>query len=307
MQLRKAKPTDQEAIVALLKCSLGETLLPKSVKLWQWKHVDNPFGKSPVLVAESGGEIVGVRAFMPWRFAREGQSVKALRAVDTAIHPSFQGKGIFKKLTLELLHECMEDDFQFIFNTPNPQSLPGYLKMGWQKRGRLPLRLAVVRPLEMFLGKGRSPKQEVALQEWPKDVFNTVSENLAPEGLMTALSDEYLLWRYAQNPLFRYGWFSDGESYLCIFRVKAHQRFSEFRICELLPLGNEMAYNIPEFNKQLKKQVGQYGASLISISGESKVPLQSFGMYRFFKAPKGPMVTLRNLGREQQADRKSVV
>ena len=66
MKIRSANNNDIPAIVELLKLSLGESLMPKSVAYWQWKHIDNPFGKSPVLVAEKNGELIGVRAFMRW-------------------------------------------------------------------------------------------------------------------------------------------------------------------------------------------------------------------------------------------------
>ena len=53
--------------------------------------------KKFLLVQEDNGRIVGVRAFMQWRWVQEGKVYKALRAVDTATHPDYQGKGIFKR------------------------------------------------------------------------------------------------------------------------------------------------------------------------------------------------------------------
>ena len=67
----------------------------------------------------------------------------AVRAVDTATDPEFQGRGIFTRLTLEALDELAADGVDFVFNTPNARSRPGYLKMGWQVVGRL---AAAVRP-----------------------------------------------------------------------------------------------------------------------------------------------------------------
>ncbi|WP_162633276.1 GNAT family N-acetyltransferase [Echinicola strongylocentroti] len=298
--MREAKPTDQEAIVDLLKRSLGESLLPKSVALWRWKHVDNPFGESPVLVAEEQGDIVGVRAFMQWEFSQRGQNIKALRAVDTAVHPDYQGRGIFKQLTDKLVQECSEEEFQFIFNTPNAKSMPGYIKMGWQKRGNLPLKMALVRPFGVFSGRSARESTEVMQQEWPERLLAKVPYSADSVGLQTPISPEYMHWRYVKNPLFRYGWFSDGERYLCIFRIKAHRRFQEFRICELLPLDADRQFADKDFNKQLKEQVRNYHTAVITFSGESSVQFRSFGRYRFFRLSKGPLVTLRNLGLEKE-------
>src|SRR5690606_1498508 len=150
MDIRFAESADLDEIIDLLRVSLGESLLPKSVAYWRWKHIDNPFGPSPVLVATERGRIVGVRAFMQWRWRMGGQTLKAVRAVDTATHPDHQGKGIFRKLTLRMLDECRERGIGFVFNTPNKRSGPGYLKMGWSKAGRLPIHVAVRRPLSML-------------------------------------------------------------------------------------------------------------------------------------------------------------
>src|SRR5690606_36927640 len=60
------------------------------------------------------------------------------------------GKGIFKKLTLALVEFCKERQDHFVFNTPNEQSKPGYLKMGWEEAGRLPISLTVLRPFRLI-------------------------------------------------------------------------------------------------------------------------------------------------------------
>lgn len=62
LQIRQALDTDIPAIIEVLKASLGESKLKKSEEIWRYKHVDNPFGKSLVLVAEENDEIIGVRA-----------------------------------------------------------------------------------------------------------------------------------------------------------------------------------------------------------------------------------------------------
>src|SRR5688500_14713579 len=99
MEIREATLTDIPDIVSLLRISLGEKLLPKSEDYWRWKHINNPFGTSPVIIAKADGQIVGVRAFMRWAWESKSGRLEAVRAVDTATHPLHQGKGIFSKLT----------------------------------------------------------------------------------------------------------------------------------------------------------------------------------------------------------------
>lgn len=101
---------------------------------FRWKHLENPFGKSFGLVATDNGKIVGLRMFMFWKFTnkKENKIITAIRPVDTVVDNAFRGKGLFKKLTLQGLDKCA-GKYDIIFNTPNENSLPGYLKMGWEK------------------------------------------------------------------------------------------------------------------------------------------------------------------------------
>src|SRR5690606_30107897 len=103
MLIRHATPEDIPQIIFILKQSLGESKLPKTEEVWRYKHIENPFGKSIVLLAIIKEQIVGVRAFMRWKWQIGQKSFNALRAVDTATSPAFRGRGIFRKLTLEAI------------------------------------------------------------------------------------------------------------------------------------------------------------------------------------------------------------
>jgi len=71
----------------------------RPAEFFRWKHLENPFGPSLMLVAEADGRLVGLRAFMRWRFAAGDRQLRAVRAVDTATHPDYQGMGVFSRLT----------------------------------------------------------------------------------------------------------------------------------------------------------------------------------------------------------------
>lgn len=99
---------------------------------FRWKHINNPFGQSYGLLATDNNKIIGLRMFMFWKFYNKNRIVTALRPVDTVVDKNYRGKGLFKKLTLQGLEEN-KGNYDIIFNTPNENSLPGYLKMGWAK------------------------------------------------------------------------------------------------------------------------------------------------------------------------------
>ncbi len=132
------------ALADLLRVTFKSDLFTPEFILW--KHAENPMGESFALVVEDEGKLVGLRCFMFWDVVVDGKKLKAIRPVDTAVHPDMQGKGLFKKMTLQGL-EMVKGKYDIVFNTPNGNSLPGYLKMGWQKISQqLPVFISI-RPL----------------------------------------------------------------------------------------------------------------------------------------------------------------
>ena len=166
LDIREATPADRPAIIELCRASLGWGDDPRFEQLFSWKHDQNAFGPSYMWVATDGGKIVGLRAFMRWEFVRGGEVLHAVRAVDTATHPDYQGKGLFTAMTMHGLDVIKDDGIDFVFNTPNDKSRPGYLKMGWQEVGKLPVAIRVAGPRVAM----RVARSRVASSHWPIEV-----------------------------------------------------------------------------------------------------------------------------------------
>ncbi|MCU0358319.1 MAG: GNAT family N-acetyltransferase [Cyclobacteriaceae bacterium] len=290
MEIRPAQENDISAIVELLKLSLGESLMPKSEAFWRWKHSDNPFGQSPVLLAVEGSQVIGVRAFVRWAWKQGDQVYRAVRAVDTATHPEHQGKGIFKKLTLQLVEQCKQEGIDFVFNTPNKSSKPGYLKMGWLEVGRLPI---TVYPRLPFNGQAaefinRYQIETVKLREFldtHPQLFTARQDKLT-----THVSKEFILWRYGCNPNIRYCWIYDPKgTYALIFRLKPNRLGIEFRTCDVL---TAPGFNRNDFRQEFSEAIRLSGAFLLTCSG-------AFAPYRGITLPIGPVVTQRPLNEKK--------
>ena len=166
LDIREATPDDRPAIIELCRASLGWGDDPRFEQLFSWKHDQNAFGPSYMWVATDGDRIVGLRAFMRWEFVRGGEVLHAVRAVDTATHPDYQGKGLFTAMTMHGLDVIEHDGIDFVFNTPNDKSRPGYLKMGWQEVGKLPVAIRVAGPR----GCRSMARSRVASSHWPLPV-----------------------------------------------------------------------------------------------------------------------------------------
>jgi GNAT superfamily N-acetyltransferase len=303
MQIRTATETDIPAIIGLLKISLGESLMPKSERYWRWKHLDNPFGNSPVLLSWEGETLVGIRAFMRWEWTYQGKIYSALRAVDTATHPEHQGKGIFKKLTLSLIDLCKEKGDHFIFNTPNEQSKPGYLKMGWQEAGKLPIVMSVQKPLKMLTNvlfqndkNNKDVKSQISYYLEHPQLPALIREHNRHSHVGTNVSVPYLKWRYLNVPVARYvaiGEEQGGElKGLLIARIKKSRLGQELRVtdCFIKP-----AHGVKGLMHKMREFKKLYGVDYSTISGlGSQDQKQMVGRFRW-KAPFGPTVTIRSL------------
>lgn len=255
--LRRATAADRDEIIRLLAASLGREDDPRYATLYAWKHEENAFGASPAWVACDGDRIAGFRALMRWEFTRGDDIVQAVRAVDTATHPEYQGRGIFTRLTLHGIEELRrtglptprgDEPVGFVFNTPNEQSRPGYLKMGWEVVGRPPTSFrprslgAAVRMLRSRTPAERwssasgvgAPAAEVLADAATLDAL--LASRPRPRTMRTHHTAATVQWRFS-TPLLAYravvgrGGLADG---VAILRVRARGDAREAALCEVL-------------------------------------------------------------------------
>ena len=200
--IREYTAEDRAGVLELLRLSLGETpLLRRTPQLFEWKHISNPFGTSIMLVAEANGRIVGFRAFMRWELVTPSSDIiTCVRPVDTATHPDFQRRGIFRQLTMQAVEVARSDGVQLIFNTPNPRSGAGYTSMGWSEVGGVGV---LARP-SFRLFTGREGSMTNTVDEKDPDWESVEAATRAPRGLRTPRSPDYLRWRFGSHPTARY-------------------------------------------------------------------------------------------------------
>jgi N-acetylglutamate synthase-like GNAT family acetyltransferase len=307
MEIRQAGDNDIPAIVSLLKVSLGEGLLAKSEDYWRWKHVENPFGRSPVLVGIENEMIIGVRAFMCWTWQRNGKSIRAVRAVDTATHPDHQGKGIFSKLTKALLQESEADGLSLVFNTPNSKSMPGYLKMGWEEAGRVPVRAYLRKPFSMAFNAITNKKNGTTNIEPPKPIEELLGHRSLPDLLaihmkkygdvfITPHSVASLTWRYQTVPVEKYfanGIERSGElGSLMFYRIKETRFGRELRITDVFDKGTLESRDVRKMIHETGKLHRADFVTIGALQNRTSMPNPNVK-----KA--GPVVTVRKIQGEE--------
>jgi len=218
----------REVLAAVSSSLPGNEATRKTEEYWRWKHIDTPFGWSTgaVALSDPGAAVVGVRSFMRWKlmqpgYEHGGEVLSAVRAVDTVTSEAWRGKGIFKGLTAAAINDLQRERVDLIFNTPNQNSAPGYLNMGWKCVGSVALFVRAVRPLRMIYRLLNSQTgassawttqdvQELPLWANLEDNSEVVavvrSHELARRstGLRTPRTPSYLSWRYGAHPQAKY-------------------------------------------------------------------------------------------------------
>jgi GNAT superfamily N-acetyltransferase len=251
LRLRKAEPDDRPAIIELCRRSLGWKAGDPNEAFFAWKHDENPFGPSPTWVAEDDtGTLVGLRTFLRWRFRRpDGTTINAVRAVDTATHPDWQGRGIFSRLTLGALDDLRDDGVDCVFNTPNDKSRPGYLKMGWHEVGKVPVsvRLTGLRSIPSWPVRAPPPRcgrtsarwgarplrcSQTATGSkrcWPGSAPGRASAPTGPPSFCTGATALRTAALSGGQP-----WAQVSRTALVVFRVRKRGTAVEATICEVL-------------------------------------------------------------------------
>ena len=247
--VRSATTDDEAQVLDLAARTLGWGPEPRWAQLFRWKHDENPFGTSPRWVAVDDRRVVGFRVLLRWQFLdRSGHVHRAVRAVDTATDPDHQGQGIFTRLTMAALGDLAADGTDFAFNTPNDQSRPGYLKMGWQVLGRPSVMALPAGPSALArLGGARTA---AALWSEPVSAGRPAPEALAdpaaewlvdhlapgPGALGTDRSLAFLRWRHGLADLHyrALGLGADAAEGLALFRVRRRGTAREATVTEVL-------------------------------------------------------------------------
>ncbi len=298
MEIRQAGPEELDAIVELAGLALGWRPGEPNRDLFEWKHVTNAFGPSALWVAEIDGVVAGFRALLRWEFATSGgEVVAAVRPVDTATHPDFRGRGVFRRLTERALEAAEADGAQFVFNTPNDQSRPGYLKMGWQVAGRVPI---ASRPSSAgaLLRMARS-REPAAKWSEPTALGTAAAAAFADEdstvrllanlpvraGLGTHRSPTYLRWRYGGLDALHYRAVLAGSSIadgVAVVRLRRRGAGLEAVLADLLVPNRAVA-------AQLRRRIlHESGADYLLAAGEAPPG--------FAPMPgQGPILTTRDL------------
>ena len=243
MTIREYSERDIEQIVALNQRVFSEQEhfdITRDEKWFRWKNIDNPFGKSIVIVAENeNGEIIGSRIFWPWKFKIRMSEFIAYQPIDAVVDPKYQGKGLFYTMTVEALKIALNNEAAFIFNFSNKNSLPRNLSFGWSFVSKLIWYVKVVNPPYILnMDKKAKNVHELGDYKLTESVVKEIKFRTNFDGYIKSVrSLEFVKWRYLNHPFFTYGTvhFTEGKKTIwAVFSVNSVGKYREMFVVDIL-------------------------------------------------------------------------
>lgn len=112
----------------------------------KWLYTRNPAGNAVGFDAWEGEELAAHYVCIPTAVSYAGKPARMLLSLNTATHPSFQGRGLFTKLAQATYDAAAEQGFEAVHGVANANSTPGFTRK---------LGFSLVQPLEARVGIGR--------------------------------------------------------------------------------------------------------------------------------------------------------
>jgi len=131
----------------------------KSPEFLEWRFRRNPHGPGKFSIACADDVPIGMIALLPTRLRNVGVETLGYQAIDTSVHESSRGRGLFVKMGTQAQDPgTLGGDVLWGF--PNANAAPGwYGLLGWTNFGSVPL---LMRPLRSSFLLGRiHPKLRV--------------------------------------------------------------------------------------------------------------------------------------------------
>ena len=200
------------------------------------------------MLVEAEGRVVSLRVFLRWRWRYGDRTLKAVRPVDTATHPDWRRRGLFERLTRELIEAMRKEGVAFVYNTPNPRSGQGYQKLGWRLVGRPTIWIKPLKPIRVIKALWRRGQDDTDTA-FARETISPATVLDEPElgdfltnrppatgRLVSDVDVPYLTWRYRDCPGLDYG--ADGafdrrSGALLVYRNTRQFGLRELRICDL--------------------------------------------------------------------------
>lgn len=222
--IRPYEPGDRDDFLDLYDQVLGE----RDDEWFRWKYEDNPYADHvPMIVATVDGRVVGTKPCFALELRAGSQRVRGYQPADVMVHPDHRRRGLYSRTTERLKSHYRDRDPSLFFNFPNPATLSGSLKHGWQVVENVPTFYRVQRPDALVEDSGRSrlvrairpaasaylrirdstiPAENITVgwyDDVPVEPFVELYERAIPSTIHANRDETFYRWRF-RNPQWEY-------------------------------------------------------------------------------------------------------
>ena len=227
--IREYQEGDEVKILSLFRTTLVDSE-QYTDDYWRWMYKQNPLKSAMVFVAFDGEKLIGHYALVPLKMAINGILRIGATAVNIAIHPDYQGQGIFSKLVAKAAEQASNEGISLSYVFPNERSYPIFTqKLGWIDVSSL---CSVFKPLDIkrilkrhfknkyltnvleYLGRrflsiffrtykftpppGTDITEVSTFDERMDEFWEKIYEEY---NIITVRNKEYLTWRFVNKPI----------------------------------------------------------------------------------------------------------
>ncbi|MDJ1434507.1 GNAT family N-acetyltransferase [Halostagnicola sp. A-GB9-2] len=146
-EIRRYEPADRDGFLELYDLVFGDV----DEAWFQWKYEDNPYvDHVPIILATHEGEIVGTKPSFVLELRVEDRTFRGYQPADVMVHPDHRRRGLYSRTTERMKEHYRERDPELFFNFPNPATLSGSLKHGWEIVEEVPTYYRIQQPDSML-------------------------------------------------------------------------------------------------------------------------------------------------------------
>ncbi|AHG02342.1 hypothetical protein HALLA_20785 (plasmid) [Halostagnicola larsenii XH-48] len=146
-EIRLYEPADRDGFLELYELVFGEV----DEEWFRWKYEDNPYvDHVPIVLATHEGAIVGTKPSFVLELRVEDRTFRGYQPADVMVHPDHRRRGLYSRTTERMKEHYRDRDPELFFNFPNPATLSGSLKHGWEIVEKVPTYYRIQRPESML-------------------------------------------------------------------------------------------------------------------------------------------------------------
>lgn len=199
---RPLRAGDEAEVVELLARVFGhwpgrKTAVP-AIEHLRWKLRSHEKAAKFHIVAEAGGELVGVRISLARLVKIKERILLARQGADLAVHPDYQRRGVLSRM-FEFRRQELDETFDLAFgNTSHPATLKLDIRTGHRPLGNR------IQVLECASFRSRVAEQAGGTQPWTISAATTFDSRIdsfweeasKPFDFIVVRTRDYLNWRY---------------------------------------------------------------------------------------------------------------